>query len=62
VLADARAATAPPRPRRAPATETVWALVSPELHQLLTGIGGWSRRRYVAWLQASLEALLLEEA
>jgi AcrR family transcriptional regulator len=62
VLVDALAANGPLRTSRERATETVWALVSPELHQLLTGIGGWSRRRYVAWLQASLEALLLEEA
>lgn len=41
------------------ANEAVWALTSPELHQLLTGVRGWSRRRYSAWLVSSLEALLL---
>ena len=43
------------------ATETVWALTSPELHQLLTGARGWSRKRYASWLTRSLEALLLSD-
>ncbi|MGZ4334391.1 MAG: TetR/AcrR family transcriptional regulator [Gaiellaceae bacterium] len=42
------------------AAEAVWALASPELHQLLTETRGWSRRRYARWLAESLEALLLE--
>jgi len=41
------------------ATETVWALTSPELHQLLVRQRRWSRRRYTRWLTQSLEALLL---
>ncbi len=41
------------------ALETVWALTSPELHQLLVRIRGWSRRRYRDWLAASLAELLL---
>lgn len=41
------------------ATETVWALTSPELHQLLTRVRGWTRRRYCDWLATSLAALLL---
>ena len=41
------------------AAESVWALTSPELHAVLTGVGGWSRRRYVAWLTDSLDRLLL---
>ena len=41
------------------ALETVWALTSPELHQLLVRVGGWSRPRYRAWLSDSLTALLL---
>jgi hypothetical protein len=41
------------------ATETVWALTSAELHELLTQQRGWTRRRYANWLAQSLEALLL---
>jgi AcrR family transcriptional regulator len=41
------------------AGETVWALTSPELHELLVRGRGWSRTRYRNWLSASLEALLL---
>ena len=40
------------------AAETVWALTSPELYVLLTGVRGWSRERYAAWLADSLRALL----
>jgi AcrR family transcriptional regulator len=42
------------------ATELVWTLTSPEVYRLLTHVRGWSRRRYAAWLTASLEAALLE--
>lgn len=42
------------------ALETVWALTSPELHQLLSGVRGWTRRRYSAWLAESLATLLLQ--
>ena len=59
VLVDALRANGSLRTPAAAATETVWALTSPELYGLLTGIGGWSRRRYTAWLAESLEALLL---
>jgi len=41
------------------ATDTIWALASPELYSLLVGPGGWTPERHRAWLQASLEALLL---
>lgn len=41
------------------ATDTIWALASPELYSLLTGPGGWKSERYRAWLQESLETLLL---
>ncbi len=41
------------------ALETIWALTSPELHQLLTRVRGWSRRRYSAWLTDSLAVLLV---
>lgn len=59
VLVDALAAAGPLRLSRDAATETVWALASPELHQLLTRQRGWSARRYRTWLADSLEALLL---
>lgn len=41
------------------ATDTVWALASPELHQLLTGTRGWTRARYCDWLAATLSSTLL---
>jgi AcrR family transcriptional regulator len=41
------------------AAENVWALASPELHQLLTRTRGWTRERYCAWLADSLAAILL---
>lgn len=42
------------------ALETIWALTSPELHQLLVRVRRWSRSRYRAWLADSLAALLLQ--
>jgi AcrR family transcriptional regulator len=42
------------------AVDTVWALTSPEVHQLLTRVRGWTRRRYCEWLANSLAQLLLE--
>ena len=59
-LVDALAANGPLRLSADAATETVWALTSPELHQLLVHQRGWSRRRYATWLERSLEALLLQ--
>jgi AcrR family transcriptional regulator len=44
------------------ATETIWALTSPELHELLTRQRNWSRRRYANWLAESLEAMLVPPA
>ena len=41
------------------AAETIWALASPDLHSLLTGVRGWKRERYTAWLADSLAAILL---
>jgi hypothetical protein len=41
------------------ATETIWALASPELYALLSGPGGWEPERYERWLAESLAALLL---
>jgi AcrR family transcriptional regulator len=42
------------------AAETLWALTSPELFNLLTGVRQWSRERYIAWLQDSLGLLLFK--
>jgi AcrR family transcriptional regulator len=61
-LVDALAANGPLRLPLDAATETVWAVTSPELHQLLVRQRRWSRRRYTAWLTESLEALLLPPA
>ena len=44
------------------AAETIWALASPDLHALLTGVRGWKRERYTAWLADSLAAILLHSA
>ncbi len=44
------------------AVETVWALTSPELHQLFSRVRGWTRRRYCDWLADSLVHLLLQES
>jgi xanthine dehydrogenase iron-sulfur cluster and FAD-binding subunit A len=60
-LVDALARNGPLSLSKTEATETVWALTSPELHQLLTGARGWTRKRYVDWLARSLAELLLCE-
>jgi|SRR5579862_6385159 len=54
------ASNGPLRLRDDRAAETVWAVTSPELHQLLVRVGGWTRRRYTQWLSETLEALLLD--
>jgi AcrR family transcriptional regulator len=59
-LVDALAANGPLRLGRDAAVETVWALTSPELHQLLVRRLGWDRSRYSDWLAESLAAVLLE--
>jgi AcrR family transcriptional regulator len=59
VLVDALAANGPLGVDRDTAVETVWALTSPELHQLLVRVRGWTRDRYRDWLADSLRALLL---
>jgi hypothetical protein len=41
------------------AVECVWAIASPELHQLLVRGRGWTRPRYSRWLADTLAALLL---
>ena len=58
-LVDALVANGPLRLPADQAVETVWALTSPELHQLLVRIRGWTRRRYTDWLADNLAALLL---
>ena len=59
VLVDALAGNGPLRVTPENAVESVWALTSPELHQLLTRVRGWTRRRYCDWLADSLARLLL---
>ena len=59
VLVDALAANGALRLPADDALETVWALTSPELQQLLVRERGWTRRRYEEWLVASLARLLL---
>jgi AcrR family transcriptional regulator len=60
-LTRALAANGPLRLNDQEAVETVWALTSPELHQLLRRLRGWSQRRYRAWLADSLTELLLTD-
>ena len=60
-LVDALAANGPLRLQEDEAVETVWALTSPELHQLLIRMRGWTRQRYCDWLATSLAELLLPE-
>jgi len=61
VLVDALALSGPLRLRNDEALETIWALTSPELHQLLNRVRGWTRRRYCDWLADSLAELLLQQ-
>ena len=60
VVVDALLSNGPLRLAEKEALDTVWALTSPELHQLLVRVRGWSRSRYSAWLADSLAALLLQ--
>ena len=62
VLVDALAAKRPLRLRKDEAVETVSALTSPQLHQLLTRVRHWTRRRYRDWLAESLAQLLLHQS
>lgn len=59
VLVDALAANGQLRLPADDALETVWALTSPELQQLLVRERGWTRQHYEEWLFASLTGLLL---
>jgi AcrR family transcriptional regulator len=62
VLVDALRVNGQLRSAPAAATETVWALASPELYELLTRVRGWSRKRYSKWLADSLTDILLGSA
>lgn len=55
----ALAQNGPLRIEQGTATETLWALASPELHTLLSRVRGWSRERYATWLADALAELLL---
>jgi AcrR family transcriptional regulator len=59
MFVQALAANGPLRLEPEAALETVWALASPDLHQLLTRTRGWTRDRYCDWLAGSLARLLL---
>jgi len=61
VLIDALAVNGPLRLPHDEALETAWALTSPELHQLLSRVRGWTRQRYRDWLADTLTQLLLPE-
>ena len=61
-LLDALAANRPLKVPPDEALETVWALTSPELHQLLVRVRGWTSDRYRDWLTDSLSALLLDDS
>lgn len=61
-LVDALAANGPLRIPAGAALDTVWALTSPEIHQLLVRVRGWNRRRYAEWLGETLTAALLPPA
>jgi AcrR family transcriptional regulator len=41
------------------ATETVWAIASPDIYQLLTRDRGWGKERFSQWLGDTLARLLL---
>jgi AcrR family transcriptional regulator len=43
------------------AAQTVWAISSPDVHQLLTLQLGWDEGRYVTWLDETLAAALLDD-
>lgn len=58
-LVDGLAREGPLKLDRDQATDVVWALASPDVHRLLTGVRGWSRRRYCEWLADQLAAALL---
>ena len=56
---DALSARGPLAVDRAVAVDTVWALASSDLQQLLMRRRGWSRTAYATWLAESLARILL---
>ena len=56
---DALSARGPLAVDRAVAVDTVWALASSDLQQLLMRRRGWSRTAYTTWLAESLARILL---
>ena len=62
VLSAALELNGPLRLPEGESVDVVWALASPELHQLLTRVRGWTRRRYCDWLADALARLLLQDA
>jgi len=60
ILIEAVAKTRPLRLDEDDALDTLWALTSPELHQVLVRLGGWTGERYAGWVAESLQTLLLE--
>jgi AcrR family transcriptional regulator len=60
-LVKALARRGPLRVSTTEAAETIWALTSPELHQALTRVRAWTRKRYTSWMADSLAELLLDD-
>ncbi len=46
------------RPMDATESDGFWALLSPEVFELLTGSAGWSTQQYRRWLTRAVESLL----
>lgn len=49
-----------PETRRGERADTIWALTSPEMHELLRTRRRWSADRYASWLESMLLAALLD--
>ena len=49
-----------PEGRRGERADTIWALTSPELHELLRTRRRWSAARYADWLESMLLAALVD--
>jgi hypothetical protein len=47
------------QPNAQAATDIVWTVTSPEVHQLLRDRCGWEATQYRLWLQETLESALL---
>ena len=43
-------------------TDILWQLASPEMFNLLTGVGGYSTERYTEWLAGMLKAALSRDS